>query len=67
MERKCHARGDKDKYTDKQKRGSRTSEEGYKRARRLDGQAERQTQATVNKGNPAAATNQAPGGNSQTY
>ena len=41
-------RGDKDKYTDKQKRQAEHIEEGYKAKGLSDGEAERRAWATVN-------------------
>ena len=43
------ARGDKDKYTDKQKRQAEHIEEGYERRGVSEGEAERRAWATVNK------------------
>ncbi|NUO94024.1 MAG: plasmid stabilization protein [Gemmatimonadaceae bacterium] len=43
------ARGDKDKYTDKQKRMERHIEEGYEARGVSGGEAERRAWATVNK------------------
>ena len=43
------ARGDKDKYTDKQKRMARHIEEGYEEQGIRDEEAERRAWATVNK------------------
>ena len=42
-------RGDKDKYTDKQKRKAQHIEEGYKASGLSDDEAERRAWATVNK------------------
>ena len=42
-------RGDKDKYTDKQKRQAEHIEEGYKERGVPEGEAERRAWATVNK------------------
>ncbi|HEY1380183.1 MAG TPA: plasmid stabilization protein [Gemmataceae bacterium] len=43
------ARGDKSKYTDKQKRKAEHIEEGYERRGVSEGEAERRAWATVNK------------------
>jgi hypothetical protein len=43
------ARGDKDKYTDKQKRQAEHIEEGYEKRGLSDDEAERRAWATVNK------------------
>jgi len=43
------ARGDKDKYTDKQKRQAEHIEEGYKERGVSDEEAEKRAWATVNK------------------
>jgi len=43
------ARGDKDKYTDKQKRQAEHIEESYEKRGVSEGEAERRAWATVNK------------------